>query len=150
MPRKAGSSFASARAAALPPLRVDRRLINQVLINLLSNAVKFAPRGGRAEIFAVRAADGAIEIAVRDNGIGMTEQSAARLGEPFVQVDEGLSRRYEGTGLGFSIAKGLAELHGGLLRVVSALGEGTTVTLRLPPERVAAEDRAEGAGSARA
>ncbi len=75
---------------------------------------------------------------VRDNGIGMSQEEVMRLGKPFTQFDEGLSRRFEGAGLGFSIAKGLVELHGGAITVVSALGEGTTVTVRLPAERVVA------------
>ncbi|RMD62988.1 MAG: GAF domain-containing protein [Alphaproteobacteria bacterium] len=121
-------------------LRADERMIKQVLNNLLSNAVKFTLEGGRITIGAARGPDGGLDIIVKDTGIGMTPADVAKAFEPFVQVDGGLDRRYEGTGLGLVICKALADLHGGWIHVSSTPGSGTCVTLHLPAERVVAPD----------
>jgi signal transduction histidine kinase len=73
---------------------------------------------------------------VEDSGIGMAEETIAAALEPFRQLDGSLARRFEGAGLGLYIAKALAELHDGALKVKSAVGEGTTVTITLPSARV--------------
>jgi signal transduction histidine kinase len=75
---------------------------------------------------------------VQDTGIGMAEETIAVALEPFRQLDGSLARRFEGAGLGLSISKALAELHGGTLSLKSALGEGTAVTISLPASRVGA------------
>jgi signal transduction histidine kinase len=80
--------------------------------------------------------DGSIHLMVEDTGIGMAEETIAAALEPFRQLDGSLARRFEGAGLGLSISKALAELHGGRLSVKSAVGEGTTVTIALPAARV--------------
>jgi signal transduction histidine kinase len=85
-----------------------------------------------------RAADGGALLMVEDTGIGMAEETIAAALEPFRQLDGSLARRFEGAGLGLSIAKALAELHGGTLSVKSAVGEGTIVTIALPATRVCA------------
>ena len=138
----------SARAVAidvpadLPQLEADVGRLKQALGNLLSNALKFTPEGGAIALSACVLPNGGIAIAVADEGIGMeTDQIEAAL-EPFRQLDRELSRRFEGTGLGLSIAKSLVELHGGTLSVQSAVGEGTTVTIQLPPARVLRKDAA--------
>jgi signal transduction histidine kinase len=113
----------------------DRRLLLQTLLNLASNAVKFTESGGQVEIVAALAPDGGVDIVVRDTGIGMSAEDVARVGEPFLQVDGRLSRKFEGTGLGLVIAKRLVEMHGGALCIESALGTGTTMTIRLPAWR---------------
>jgi signal transduction histidine kinase len=106
------------------------------MLNLLSNAVKFTPAGGCILARGRREAGGGLAVSVSDTGIGIREQDLERVLQPFGQADSGLARRYEGTGLGLPICKALAELHGGTIALVSGLGLGTTVTVRLPAERV--------------
>lgn len=118
-------------SADLPAISADRRRCLQILVNLLSNAIKFTPEGGRVAVSAEAAADG-VCLKVRDTGIGMTESEIAVAMEPFRQVDGSLARQYEGTGLGLPLARSMAELHGGSLRVVSRKGEGTEVSVWLP------------------
>jgi signal transduction histidine kinase len=115
------------------------RTLAQALGNLLANALKFTPEMGEVRFVVTRAADGGALLTVSDSGIGMAEETIAAALEPFRQVDGSLARRFEGTGLGLSIAKALAELHGGTLSVKSAVGEGTCVTIALPPTRVCAQ-----------
>jgi signal transduction histidine kinase len=120
----------------LPLLIVDSTRVKQILLNLLSNAVKFTGSGGRVVVSVRRTKLGGIAFEVKDTGLGMTTEEIGVALEPFGQVDTGLARRHEGTGLGLPLAYGLAELHGGSLRVSSAKGSGTIVTVTLPPERV--------------
>ncbi|MES2473023.1 MAG: PAS domain-containing sensor histidine kinase [Pseudomonadota bacterium] len=122
----------------MPSLLVDPRRISQALGNLLANALKFTPQTGEVRLAVTRSADGGVLLTVSDTGIGMAQETIAAALEPFRQVDGSLARRFEGTGLGLSISKALAELHGGSLSVQSAVGEGTTVTITLPPTRVCA------------
>ncbi|WP_062016515.1 HAMP domain-containing sensor histidine kinase [Aureimonas sp. AU4] len=112
----------------------DRRACQQILLNLLANAVKFTDRG---TVTLSAAIDGPwLDITVCDTGIGIAESDIARLGQPFVQLSQGLARRYEGTGLGLSLVRGLAELHHGTMTIRSTEGRGTTVCVRLPAEGV--------------
>lgn len=120
----------------MPALLVDTRRLSQAIGNLLANALKFTPEPGRVRFVARRALDGAILVSVEDCGIGMAEETIAAALEPFRQLDGSLARRFEGTGLGLYIAKALVELHGGSLKVKSAIGEGTIVTITLPSLRV--------------
>ena len=120
-------------------LVADRRLMLQALLNLASNAVKFTERGGRVDIRADVTASGGIAIAVSDTGIGMSAEDVARVGEPFLQIDGRLARKFEGTGLGLVISKRLIELHSGTLNIESELGRGTTMTISLPASRTAGE-----------
>jgi two-component system cell cycle sensor histidine kinase PleC len=124
----------------LPSLWVDVRRTKQILINLLGNAVKFTPTGGSVTLSACRDADGSFVFSVGDTGIGMTVDEIAIALAPFGQVDSGLDRRFEGVGLGLPLAKSLMELHGGSLTISSIPNEGTTVTIRFPPEIVMIED----------
>jgi len=119
-------------------LRADKRKLKQILINLLSNAIKFTPSGGRVVLRAGLDAEGAMVFTVADTGIGIAPEDIEKALAPFSQVDTTLSRKYEGTGLGLPLAKSLAELHGGSLELASRPGEGTTVTVRIPAERVIA------------
>jgi len=123
----------------MPSLLVDPRRLAQALGNLLANALKFTPEIGEVRFIVTRAADGGALLTVSDTGIGMAEETIAAALEPFRQVDSSLARRFEGTGLGLSIAKALAELHGGTLAVKSAVGDGTSVIIALPPTRVCAQ-----------
>lgn len=128
----------------LPPVLVDLRRIKQILINLLSNAIKFTDMGGKVTVNATIDLAGTMEIAVSDTGIGMQAEDVPRALEPFGQIDSSLARRYEGTGLGLSLAKQLTEAHGGRLVIESEPGVGTTVRLQLPPERIIATPDATG------
>jgi len=116
----------------MPSLKVDPRRIAQALGNLLANALKFTPEGGKVRFAARPMPDGGVHLIVEDTGIGMAQETIAAALEPFRQLDGSLARRFEGAGLGLSIAKALVELHGGALSLKSAIGEGTTVTIALP------------------
>lgn len=120
----------------LPTLRGDKTKLKQILINLLSNAVKFTPEGGRVELRAALAENGDFLFVIEDTGIGMSEADIRIARTPFGQVDSRLSRRFEGTGLGLPLAEGLTEMHGGTFTIESQPGRGTTITVRLPAERV--------------
>ncbi len=114
---------------------VDRRGLLQVLINLLSNAVKFTPPGGQVELSATAQEDG-LYIAIRDTGEGIPEEDLGQVMEPFTQARRLGAKPLKGAGLGLSIVQALTELHGGSLGIASVLGEGTTITLKLPAERM--------------
>jgi Amt family ammonium transporter len=120
----------------LPDLMVDRRALRQILLNLLSNAVKFTPNGGRISVTAEIEADRRMAIAVADTGIGMARRDIPRAMEPFTQIADTLTAHPGGTGLGLPLTRSLIVLHGGTLVMTSAPGEGTTVTVRFPWERV--------------
>ena len=112
-------------------LRGDRIRLRQILLNLMSNAIKFTPSGGQVTVSGQQAGDMFV-LCVSDSGIGMTEEEAGKAMQPFYQVDNSHARRYQGTGLGLPLTKSLIELHGGHIRIVSAPGQGTTVTVTLP------------------
>ena len=118
-------------APKMDELVADRRAVQQILINLLSNAVKFTPEGGQVTLGARRAGDH-FTFWVNDTGIGIAEQDLKRLGQPFMQVQNDYTRQFEGTGLGLSLVKGLVQLHGGMIAIDSAPGEGTCVSITLP------------------
>ena len=133
---RAEVGLASAVAPDVPLLRADDRKLKQVLINLLSNAVKFTPAGGQIELSARLDRNGDLLMAVADTGIGIAPGDLERVMEPFGQVDSRLNRKYDGTGLGLPLTQGLVSLHGGSIDLKSELGTGTTVTIRLPSERL--------------
>lgn len=118
-------------AADIPALPADRRTCKQMLLNLIANAVKFTDPGGVVRVSA-RVVGGTLELSVADNGIGIAKQDLPKLGNPFVQANNAHGHGRDGTGLGLSVVSGLAELHGGRLRLDSTLGEGTTATIVLP------------------
>jgi len=136
----AGVRLLSPTTTPLPPVCADERRLRQVLLNLLSNAIKFTPRGGEVRIIA-ELRNGGIAISVTDTGIGIAPEDIPRALERFGQIDSRLSRKYEGTGLGLPLSKGLMELHGGTLDLTSVVGVGSTVTITLPPRRIV-DDRA--------
>jgi PAS domain S-box-containing protein len=158
-------------ADELGSIQVDTRKVKQIVYNLLSNAVKFTAEGGHVTLRARRVprdqvgqASGTwagrtfvlpadsefaefLEVGVTDSGIGITPGGLDRLFKPFSQIDSGLARRFEGTGLGLAMVKLLAELHGGAVSVESAVGEGSRFTVWLPLRlggRVAEADPASG------
>ena len=120
---------------ALPPVIADERRLKQVLLNLLTNSIKFTGSGGSVVLAVRRAEDGGIVFDVRDTGIGMTPEEISIALQPFGQLDSGLDRRHEGTGLGLPLARSLVELNGGTLEIRSEKGRGTTVTVRLAAGR---------------
>ena len=115
---------------------VDERLFQQMLSNLISNALKFTEDGGTVWVDFGPGDEGSIEIVVRDNGIGISSEDLPRVVEPFIQSENSLVRTNEGTGLGLPLVKRMIELHGGELKLSSALEEGTTAKLIVPAERV--------------
>jgi PAS domain S-box-containing protein len=123
-------------AAAPPLLRVGERQMKQILANLLGNAIKFTPEGGAVTLAIAPAADGGVTLRVADTGIGMDAEGVATALTFFGQVDASLARRYDGSGIGLPLSQRLAECHGGSLKVESAPGQGTTVTVHLPAECV--------------
>jgi signal transduction histidine kinase len=120
----------------VPLIRGDELKLRKALINLLSNAIKFTPEGGRVSIRVEPARNGGLVIAVSDTGIGMSPDEITIALEPFGQVDNGLAKLYDGTGIGLPLAKRLVELHGGKLAVESVKDAGTTIRAYLPANRV--------------
>jgi len=117
--------------ADLPPLYADKRAIKQVLINLLTNAVKFnKPRGSVTLDCAL--SDEAFTITVKDTGIGIDAKDLERVLEPFAQIEREKGRVHEGAGLGLPLSKSLIEAHGGIMKLESLPGQGTTVFLTVP------------------
>ena len=151
--------------AELGSIRADARKVKQIVYNLLSNAVKFTGERGEVALRATRVprsevgnlsglrtgrsfplADNEFEeflsISVTDSGIGISPQGLERLFKPFSQIDSGLARKFEGTGLGLAMIKLLAELHGGTLAAESTVGEGSCFTVWLPMRTTEAAARA--------
>jgi signal transduction histidine kinase len=107
--------------------------LQQAVLNILSNAYKYSPEGGEVAVSFLSHTDEQGRhrhgVRIEDHGVGLSAEDQARLGERFFRVDK--SGNIPGTGLGVSIVKELMELMGGRMQVVSALGQGTTVTLWL-------------------
>ncbi len=112
-------------------VEADRKALRQILLNLLSNAVKFTSEGGAVAVMA-RAHAGELVLAVGDSGVGIEADAVEGLGERYAQAGSARESSERGTGLGLSLVKALAEMHGGSMSLQSARGEGTTVTVRLP------------------
>ncbi len=130
----AGLTLSTVMASGLPDLRADRRLVRQVLVNILANAVRFTPRAGTVTVHGFPRGDG-LCIEVRDSGIGISPEDIPKALERFSQVDNRLSRKYDGAGLGLPMAKQFMELHGGTLELTSRLGFGTQVCIVFPASR---------------
>jgi signal transduction histidine kinase len=115
---------------ALPAIRGDRTRLRQVLANLIENAVKYSPEGGEVRVSA-SAANGAVQISVRDAGPGIPPEQQTRIFEKFGRAEVAGGSK-PGTGLGLFIARSIAEAHGGSLEVSSGSEPGSTFTLTLP------------------
>jgi PAS domain S-box-containing protein len=114
-------------------LTVDPLRCKQMLVNLLSNAVKFTPYGGCCGLSVeANAVEQRVEFTVWDKGIGIAQEDFDKLFQPFTQVDSRLARQYAGTGLGLSLVRRMAELHGGGVVVESEPGRGSRFTVMLP------------------
>ncbi|MBW4092223.1 MAG: PAS domain-containing protein [Proteobacteria bacterium] len=120
---------------ALPLVLADRRRLGQVLNQLMSNALKFTPAGGAVTVSVGREGE-ELALTIADTGIGIAEADLVRVFDPFTQVDATLARRFPGAGLGLYLARALVESHGGVLRLASRQGEGTTAEVRLPRHRL--------------
>ncbi|MGD1878803.1 MAG: sensor histidine kinase [Kiloniellaceae bacterium] len=121
-------------AVPVAPLQADSVKLKQGVLNLLSNALKFTPPGGRITVTLGSLPTGEAYFRIADTGIGMSEADIVIAVQPFQQVDNSHTRKYEGTGRGLPLAKALAEQHGGRLDIESRPGEGTAVTVVLPVE----------------
>ena len=131
--KRAKVQFSCSANRHVPIIEGDFDKLAHALENLAFNAVKFTGDGGRVEISAAEdAATNTVRISVADTGIGIAPEDRARIFEPFVQADAALIRRYNGTGLGLSLAKEIVELHGGHIELDSELQVGSTFTMVLP------------------
>ncbi|KAB7738547.1 hypothetical protein F2P47_16675 [Parvibaculum sedimenti] len=122
----------------IPWIIADPRLFNQVAINLTSNALKFTPEGGHVWIEIGLDAARNLALTVRDTGIGVKKADIIRIFEPFVQVENAMSRTHQGTGLGLPLVRKIMSLHGGTVELESESGQGTTVTATFPKSRFVA------------
>ena len=120
----------------IPLLRADARKVKQILLNLLSNAIKFTPSGGKVTLRIWSGTETGFVFQVTDTGIGIATEDIQLAMAPFQQIDSGLNRKHEGTGLGLPLAKSLVEMHGGYLDLQSEVDVGTTVTMYIPAERI--------------
>ncbi|HVE05482.1 MAG TPA: ATP-binding protein [Rhizomicrobium sp.] len=132
----AGVNLNFANATESIYAHVDERLIRQIVLNLLTNAIKFTNEGGKVTLSIAAEPGQDIVIQVQDTGIGIAQEDIARVIRPFEQVETVLSRSHGGTGLGLPLTSKLTELHGGTFDIQSQVGIGTTVIVRLPPERL--------------
>ncbi|MGV8996561.1 MAG: sensor histidine kinase [Parvibaculaceae bacterium] len=124
----------------IPWIIADPRLFNQVAINLTSNALKFTPEGGRVWIEIGLDHQGNFALTVKDTGIGIKHEDVQRIFEPFVQVENAMSRTHQGTGLGLPLVRKIMNLHGGSIELDSEVGQGTTVTATFPKSRFVAPE----------
>ncbi len=115
----------------IPDIEGDHRAIKQMVLNLVSNAIKFTDPGGYINI-SVTKENAFVRVSVADNGIGIPKQDIPRLAQPFEQSSADENRNSKGSGLGLSLTKSFAEMHGGRLEIESEFGEGTTVSFLLP------------------
>jgi two-component system, cell cycle sensor histidine kinase DivJ len=140
--RESGIELTTVLAGELPDIVADKRALNQIMLNLVSNAIKFTDRGGRITVSAKHEGN-TFAVTVADTGVGIDSEDMARIGDPFFQARSSYDRRHDGTGLGLSIVKGLVALHGGSMEIVSRIGEGTSITIRLPVDCESARRTAE-------
>ncbi|MFA5592231.1 MAG: PAS domain S-box protein [Micavibrio sp.] len=121
----------------LPALYADPRLVRQILINLITNAIKYSHKSGTIDVRANMNAGGNMQIVVQDYGVGIPKNRIADAMQPFGQItDPTYSNEQQGTGLGLPLTKAMAELHGGELKILSDVGQGTKVTILFPPPRI--------------
>ena len=128
---RGGVTVTRSIAPGLETIEADGRKLRQIVYNLLSNAVKFTPEGGTVQV-DVSAQGSDLELAVTDSGIGISPADQARLFRAFEQIDGGIDRKYEGTGLGLAMVKSLVELHRGSFGLESEVGQGSRFWVRLP------------------
>jgi PAS domain S-box-containing protein len=140
----AGLRFSVECQPIAEPVFVDCDMWEKIVLNLLSNALKFTFEGEVA--ITLKSVDGAVELQVRDTGVGIPDEQRERVFERFHRIESTYARTYEGTGIGLGLVQELVKLHGGSVRVESAIGVGSTFTVaiprgkaHLPAERIRAE-----------
>lgn len=124
----------------IPWIIADPRLFNQVAINLTSNALKFTREGGHVWIEIGLDDKGNLIMTVQDTGIGIKKDDMQRIFEPFIQVENAMSRSHHGTGLGLPLVRKIMSLHGGTITLESVVNEGTTATAIFPKSRFVAPE----------
>jgi len=141
--KNAGLRFSVDCMPIAEPVYVDRDMWEKIVLNLLSNAYKFTFAG--EVVLTLKPVDGAVELQVRDTGVGISEEHRERVFERFHRIEGVQARTHEGTGIGLALVQELVKLHGGSVRVESALGAGSTFTVtilsgtdHLPAERIQA------------
>jgi PAS domain S-box-containing protein len=132
MARKKHIQLNQPAIAAPDTVVLDQQKFKQILLNLLSNAVKFTEPGGQVFIDLEAEGDDRVRVVVRDTGIGIAPSDLGRLFEAFQQIDGGLSRRHDGSGLGLALTRKLVELMGGRIEVESRVGGGSSFIVHLP------------------
>lgn len=130
-----------------PVLYADERALKQILLNLVSNAVKFTPEGGHIIVAASRSPRGDFQIMVEDDGPGIAREKLERIFLPFNQVDNRYNRQTGGTGLGLTLVRGLAVMHGGIAWIESDAGKGCRAYVIIPAMRSAEAPASIGAAS---
>ncbi|AGA68350.1 signal transduction histidine kinase [Desulfitobacterium dichloroeliminans LMG P-21439] len=118
--------------ASVGPVSIDVDKIKQVILNLFQNAVQHTDQNQGSVRLSLQSVGTGVELAVEDNGPGITEDHVAHLFERFYRSDSSRARKYGGSGLGLAITQSLVELHGGTIRVESKVGEGSRFIVRLP------------------
>lgn len=117
----------------VPPIRADRKRMEQVLLNLLENAIRYTEKG--RILLKLSGKKEAAVLSVSDTGIGIPKEELPYIFERFYRVEKSRAREYGGTGLGLSIVKKYVEIQGGTIQVESRMGIGTTFTLTFPHEK---------------
>src|SRR5580698_9585123 len=128
--QNAGLRFSVECPPIADPVYVDRDMWEKIVLNLLSNAYKFTFEGEVA--LTLKSVDGAVELQVRDTGVGIPEEHREHVFERFHRIESTQARTYEGTGIGLALIEELVKLHGGCVRVESAIGAGSTFTVTIP------------------
>jgi signal transduction histidine kinase len=118
----------------LKDVKIDKQKFKQILYNLMSNSVKFTDDGGHINISGSLYDDNQFCIKVTDTGIGIKKEDFAKLFYEFQQIDSGMARKYQGTGLGLALTKKIIEFQRGKVEVESEYGKGSTFTVILPTE----------------
>ena len=128
--KNAGLCFSVECLPIADPVYVDRDMWEKIVLNLLSNAYKFTFEGDVS--LTLKSVDGAVELQVRDTGVGIPEEHREHVFERFHRIESTPVRTYEGTGIGLALVQELVKLHGGSVRVESAVGAGSTFTVTIP------------------
>ena len=116
------------------PVLGSRSLLDELCQNLCDNAIRYNRPGGKVQLITACTRDGHCTLTVKDNGIGIPKEAQSSVFERFYRVDKSHSKASGGTGLGLSIVKHGAQLHAAEITLRSKPGEGTTITLRFPPQ----------------
>ena len=116
----------------LPKVNADRTRIGQVIANLVENAFTHTPKGGTVTVSVEQSTAGAVQLAVKDTGLGIPADMLPRVFDQFYRVDKSRSRSTGGAGIGLTIVRKLVEAHGGTVRVESKSGEGARFVVNLP------------------